>query len=81
MLKARIEIQFSSPAQAKQVFEAVVPDNERLPTGLSIDSSLDENRISFEIMSTRGIDSFGATIEDLMSAIDLSIRTTEFIQE
>jgi tRNA threonylcarbamoyladenosine modification (KEOPS) complex Pcc1 subunit len=81
LLKAHIEIQFSSTAQAKQVFEAVVPDNGRLPAGLSIESNLDQNRISFEIMSTRGIDSFGATIEDLMSAIDLSIRTTEFIQK
>ena len=79
MLKASIGIRFASSSQAKEVFEAVVPDNQQLPSGLSIDSSLDENKITFEIKSSRGIDSLAATIEDLMSAIDLSIRTIESI--
>ncbi|NHI84142.1 MAG: hypothetical protein EAX81_07555 [Candidatus Thorarchaeota archaeon] len=79
MLKASIGIRFASASQAREIFEAVVPDNQELPLGLSIDSNLDENKITFEIRSNRGIDSLAATLEDLMSAIDLSVRTIESI--
>jgi hypothetical protein len=78
-MRARIKIQLSSGAEAKRVYHAVCPDNQPLPAGLRIESHLDVDTLVFEIESTRSIDSLGATIEDLMSAIDLSLRTAQAV--
>jgi len=80
LLKAQIRIQLSSEDEAERVFQAVSPDNHPLPSGLEIEAKREKKNLIFEIKSTRGIDSLGATIEDLMSAIDLSLRTTESLQ-
>lgn len=78
-MKAKIKLQLSSSSEAKRVYHAVCPDNQPLPSGLSIASHLDDDTLIFEIESTRNIDSLGATIEDLMSAIDLSLRTAQAV--
>ncbi len=78
-MKARIRIQLSSSAEAERVYHAVCPDNQPLPEGLRIESHLNVDTLVFEIECMRSIDSLGATIEDLMSAIDLSLRTAQAV--
>ena len=74
---ATIKLDFHSSDISKQVLEAISPDNTPLPSGLSIDCSIKEKKLVISIQCERNIDSLGATIEDIMSAIDLSLRTSQ----
>ena len=76
-MKATIELTFGSLQEAQQVKQSIDPDNTPLPSGITIDSRIIENTLRIEITCERGIDSFRGTIEDIMSAIDLSIRTID----
>ena len=77
---ARIRFEFQSSTIASHVMDAVSPDNTPLPPGLKIRVELDGHGLSLEIESERSIDSFRGTIEDIMSAIDLSLRTMDSVE-
>ncbi|MFX1482042.1 MAG: hypothetical protein ACFFCP_02530 [Promethearchaeota archaeon] len=76
---ARIQLDFGSKTDALRTRSAITPDNYPLPPGLEIESSVHHNSLRIIIRSERSVDSFGATVEDIMSAIDLSMRTSESI--
>ena len=74
---ATIKLDFHSSNLTKHILEAISPDNTPLPPGLSIDCSIEKTKLVITIQCERNINSFGATIEDIMSAIDLSLRTSQ----
>lgn len=76
-MKLEIHLEFTDADTAQRTFNAVCPDNEPLPSGLSIDARHEKASIHFLIDCERDIDSLRHTFEDLMGAIDLSLRTTE----
>jgi tRNA threonylcarbamoyladenosine modification (KEOPS) complex Pcc1 subunit len=76
---AIIKLDFQSSDVAKRILDAISPDNTPLPSGLTIDCSVKETKLLITIQCERSISSFGATLEDIMSAIDLSLRTSQFI--
>lgn len=78
-MRTVIELTLASSMEAKEVLEAISPDNFPLPAGLEIDTRVDENLLVVKITCSRGPKSLGATVEDLMSAIDLSLRTMKSI--
>jgi len=47
--------------------------------GLTITCSVEETKLLITIQCERSISSLGATLEDIMSAIDLSLRTSKSI--
>jgi tRNA threonylcarbamoyladenosine modification (KEOPS) complex Pcc1 subunit len=73
---ATIKLDFQSSDVAKRILEAIKPDNSPLPKGLTIDCSVKGTKLLITIQCKRSIDSLGATLEDIMSAIDLSLRTS-----
>ncbi len=75
----RIELQLQSAKDAAEVVQAISPDNLPLPKGLAVDTSHHENTLSIQISCYRELMSLGATIEDIMSAIDLSLRTIQVV--
>ena len=77
---AKIHIEFKSNEDATHVLEAINPDNSPLPPGISIQNHVEDSRLMIQIECERGIDSLRATVEDIMSAIDLSIRTIDTIE-
>ena len=79
-MKAVIELNLESSSEAKEVLQAISPDNFPLPPGLEIDSLVKEKVLVVQINCSRGPKSLGATVEDLMSAIDLSLRTMRSIE-
>ncbi|MFX1261033.1 MAG: CTAG/PCC1 family protein [Promethearchaeota archaeon] len=79
-MKAVIELTLEFPLEAEEVLQAISPDNFPLPPGLEIDSQVKDNVLVVEINCSRGPKSLGATIEDLMGAIDLSLRTMRTIE-
>ena len=74
---AHIELDFESEVLARRILSTIVPDNSPLPSGLEIDCSVHNKSLSIEIHSERSIESLGSTLEDIMSAIDLSMRTSD----
>jgi hypothetical protein len=78
---SRVELKFEFGADAEYILQSVSPDNFPLPKGLQIKSSRFQNQVIFEIECERGLESLAATIEDLLSAIDLSIRTLDSINQ
>jgi hypothetical protein len=74
---ATIKLDFQSPDLAKHILEAIAPDNTPLPSGLLIDCSVEGSKLLITIQCERSISSLGATLEDIMSAIDLSLRTAQ----
>lgn len=77
---ATIEITFDSREDAERVRKAVDPDNSPIPEGIMVDTDTIENCLKIIIHCNRGIDSFRATIEDIMSAVDLAIRTAQSVK-
>ena len=74
---ATIKLDFQSSNIATRILEAIKPDNTPLPKGLTIDCSVKGTKLLITIQCERGINSLGATLEDIMSAIDLSLRTSK----
>ena len=77
---ATITLDFDRLDDAEHILESINPDNTPLPDGISIESIMNNRTIAIRIECTRGIDSFRSTIEDIMSAIDLSIRTIDTVE-
>jgi len=76
---ATIKLDFQSSEVANRILETITPDNTPLPSGLSIACSVEETKLLITIECERSINSLGATLEDIMSAIDLSLRTSQSI--
>ncbi|TFG33486.1 hypothetical protein EU528_00165 [Candidatus Thorarchaeota archaeon] len=76
---ATIKLDFQSSEVANRILESIKPDNTPLPHGLTIDCSVKGTKLLIMIQCERNISSLGATLEDIMSAIDLSMRTSNSI--
>jgi hypothetical protein len=77
---AHIQLNFESEDEARRTLSAIAPDNYPLPPGLEIECSINQHLLTIIVRSDRGVDSLGATLEDLMSAIDLSMRTSNSVE-
>ncbi|MHA1964393.1 MAG: KEOPS complex subunit Pcc1 [Candidatus Thorarchaeota archaeon] len=75
----QIQIDFESEEKARRTLSAISPDNSPLPEGLEIECNLDNQKINVKIRSSRSLESLAATLEDIMSAIDLSLRTSDSV--
>ena len=80
-MSVQIEIEFDDHLQATRVLDAVAPDNSPLPSGIAIITKIIGNKLVIHIECERSIDSLRATVEDIMSAIDLSMRTIQSIED
>ena len=74
-----IQLDFESEKEAKRTLLAISPDNSPLPEGLEIECSHENQKINITIHSSRNLESLAATLEDIMSAIDLSLRTSDSV--
>ncbi|MHA1934503.1 MAG: KEOPS complex subunit Pcc1 [Candidatus Thorarchaeota archaeon] len=79
-MMAEINLEFPSSAEAERISKSLSPDNVPLPPGLRIDTQVRRNRIALKIECERGLDSLRATLEDIMSAIDLALRTARLVE-
>ncbi|MFW9973715.1 MAG: KEOPS complex subunit Pcc1 [Candidatus Thorarchaeota archaeon] len=78
-MTVKIQLQFQSEEEARRTLSAISPDNTPLPEGLLIECLLDNRELTITVKSSRSLDSLAATLEDIMSAIDLSLRASESI--
>ncbi len=73
-MRAEIRLNLKSKEDAETVRSSVEPDNVPLPDGLMVKSQRKGKQLILWIRCHRNIESFMATIEDLMGAVDLSVR-------
>ncbi|TFG28644.1 hypothetical protein EU527_17045 [Candidatus Thorarchaeota archaeon] len=76
-MKATLSLDFQSPEDAKRILSAIIPDNTPLPQGLELECRAEGTRLLLSIYCERGLSSLSSTIEDILSAVDLAIRTLE----
>lgn len=74
-----IQLDFKSEEEARRTLSAISPDNSPLPEGLEIECSRINQKVNVSIHSSRSLESLAATLEDIMSAIDLSLRTSDSV--
>ncbi|MHA1902987.1 MAG: KEOPS complex subunit Pcc1 [Candidatus Thorarchaeota archaeon] len=79
-MMADINLEFPSSAEAERISKSLSPDNVPLPPGLRIDTQVRGNQLVLKVECKRGLDSLRATLEDIMSAIDLALRTTRLVE-
>ena len=75
MLEAKIVLSYKTLREAEAVANAVSPDNVKVPEGLSIKTVRQGKTIFTDIECKSRLQTFVATIDDLLSAVSVAERT------
>jgi tRNA threonylcarbamoyladenosine modification (KEOPS) complex Pcc1 subunit len=74
-LEAKIVLKYKTPREAEAVAKAVSPDNRKAPQGLRVETTRRENKVVNKIQCENKLQTFMATIDDLLSAVSVAERT------
>ncbi|MEM2465726.1 MAG: KEOPS complex subunit Pcc1 [Candidatus Bathyarchaeia archaeon] len=74
-MEAEIIINYDDVENAEAVAKAVSPDNFKVPLGLSVETTRDGKSIITRINCRRKLQTFIATIDDLLFFISLAEKT------
>jgi tRNA threonylcarbamoyladenosine modification (KEOPS) complex Pcc1 subunit len=74
-LEAEIIITYDDEESAEAVARAVSPDNFKAPSGLSAKTRREGNDVVTHILCRRKLQTFIATIDDLLFSISLAEKT------
>lgn len=75
MLEAKVVLSFKTIREAEAVAEAVSPDNVKVPQGLFIKTTRRGKRVFTRIECETRLQTFVATIDDLLSAVSVAEKT------
>ena len=75
MLEAKIVLSYKKLREAEAVANAVSPDNVKVPEGLSVKTMRQGKRVLTNIECKSRLQTFVATIDDLLSAVSVAERT------
>jgi tRNA threonylcarbamoyladenosine modification (KEOPS) complex Pcc1 subunit len=73
-LEAKIVLKYKTPLEAKAVANAVSPDNLKAPQGLSVETMRRGSKVVNKIRCETTLQTFMATIDDLLSAVSVAER-------
>lgn len=73
-MEAEIKISYKSEGEAEAVASAIIPDNLKAPKGLSIETKRKGFEVQTFIKCKRKLQTFIATIDDLLSCISVAER-------
>lgn len=74
-MEAEITLEYDDVSMAESVARAVSPDNSVTPTGLSVDTRTEKNKVITKIICSRGFKTFIATVDDLLFSIATAEKT------
>lgn len=80
-LEAEITIVYEDERKAQAVVEAVSPDNFKAPAGLYVKTERKDNSVWTYIKCDRGLQTFIATIDDLLFAISTAEKTLKIARK
>ena len=75
MLEAKVVLSYKTIQEAEAVAKAVSPDNVKVPQGLFIKTTRRGTRVFTKIECETRLQTFVATIDDLLSAVSVAERT------
>ena len=75
MLEAKVVLSYKTIREAEAVAKAVSPDNVKVPQGLFIKTTRRGKRVFTKIECETRLQTFVATIDDLLSAVSVAERT------
>jgi tRNA threonylcarbamoyladenosine modification (KEOPS) complex Pcc1 subunit len=73
-LEVKIALKYKTPLEAEAVANAVSPDNLKAPQGLSVETTRRGNKVINKIQCETKLQTFMATIDDLLSAVSVAER-------
>ena len=73
----RAELRLSYPEEelAKAIYDAIRPDNERLPPGLAIETRLSGRAVELVVECEKSLESLWATLDDLLACVQAAERS------
>lgn len=80
MLEAKITLSYKTLREAEAVANAVSPDNVRVPEGLSVKTMRQGKTVLTNIKCESRLQTFVATIDDLLSAVSVAERTLSAVK-
>jgi tRNA threonylcarbamoyladenosine modification (KEOPS) complex Pcc1 subunit len=80
VLEAKIVLSYKTLREAEAVANAVSPDNVKVPEGLSVKTIRRGNTVLTNIECKSRLQTFVATIDDLLSAVSVAERTLSAIK-
>jgi len=79
-LKARIALSYNTVREAEAVARAVSPDNVKVPQGLFVKTTRRGKKVFTVIECETRLQTFMATVDDLLSAVSVVERTLSAIK-
>ena len=76
-MEARIALLYDDERKAKAVADSVSPDNVKTPTGISVQTLLDEREVITMIKCEKSINTLKSTIDDLLSCVRVAEKSLE----
>lgn len=80
-LQATIQLEYKDVDTAKAVAEAVSPDNFKIPAGLTVKTTLEDNKVITEIVCEGKLATFISTIDDLLFSASTAEKTIHTIKK
>jgi tRNA threonylcarbamoyladenosine modification (KEOPS) complex Pcc1 subunit len=74
-LKAEITLTYRAVREAEAIAKAVSPDNVKVPPGLSVKTVRRKNKVFTQIECATRLQTFIATIDDLLSHVSVAEKT------
>lgn len=70
--KAEFSIVYRGEKEAKSIVKSISPDNKKVPFGLIVKARRQGRKVNVKILCIRGVKTFLATIDDLLSCIQVA---------
>lgn len=80
-MEAKITLSYKTAREAEAVAEAISPDNVATPSGLVVKTTRRGSKVSTSIECERGLPTFIATIDDLLSCVSVAERAFSVARE
>jgi len=80
-LEAKITLSYKSEKEAGAVAKAVSPDNQKLPKGLFVKTTSKESRVFTLIKCETKLQTFMATIDDLLGCVSVAEKALVISKE
>ena len=79
--EAHLRLAFGSEEEARAIHEAIRPDNELLPRGLSMRSATSGRVVELHVVCKKGLESLWATLDDLLACVQAAERALEHVKQ
>ncbi len=79
-MQAKIRLSYRSVKDAEAVAQAVAPDNIKVPIGLFVKTTRQGKKVNTQINCETSLETFMATIDDLLSAVSVAERTVSAVR-